>query len=547
MIIKIDRSEPDQNSSSSGEGLLREQLRFEELVANHSARCVNHNPNQLDRTIADALKMLLLFFKVNYCGFLEVVPNKRQIRVLHIACEKKPRSDVSGIDIVAIYPQAYGRTVGGMEPIVFLQPESVPPVKDTERAIWQIWESLTLCMIPLYTDKRVTHCMGFWSEAGNRLWPPVYADRVRLLGTIFVRALSHNHNQEALKISENKLAETQLGNNGNIFLREELSFGEAFTNIVGTSEPIRKIILKIRQVAPMNTTVLLTGETGAGKGVFARVLHDSSKRSGKPFVHVNCAGLPANLIESELFGREKGAFTGATEKQIGRFELANGGTIFLDEIGELPIDLQAKLLKVIESGEFERLGNPHTVKVDARIIASTNRRLKDQIKKGLFRRDLFYRLNVFPINIPPLRERREDIPLFVKYFVDKFNKRCSKQVTEVPSETMDALQAYEWPGNVRELMNVIERSVIISNSPVLQIADHADISIPGRGEVLPLHYAAATMNGLAEMERDHIMEILRNTGWKIEGSCGSAHALGLKPSTLRARMKKLHIKRPEKS
>jgi formate hydrogenlyase transcriptional activator len=677
MIIKIDRSEPDQSSSSSGEDLLRERLRLEELVADHSARLVNHNPNQMDGTIADALIMLLLFFKVNYCGLLEVVPKERQIRVLHMASEKKPRSDISGINIVAIYPQAYDRAVVGAEPIVFLRPESVAPVKDTESAVWQIWKSLTLCMIPLYTNKQVTHCMGLWSKAGAWNWPLVYANRLRLLGEVFAKVLIHKADLVALRKNEILLAEMQrIAHMGgwswdmasgdlylsdeayrifglqprasgvtsetclsfvhpddkqaveqaidtsltnprkkyeiehrlicadgsermvqgrgevirdaagkpvrmigtifditerkqtearlqkaldeinrhekqleaeNIYLRDEIGLGKGFANIVGASDPIQHVMFRIRQVAKMNTTVLLTGETGTGKGVFARALHDSGNRNGAPFVQVNCAGLPANLIESELFGREKGAFTGATEKQIGRFELANGGTIFLDEIGELPIDLQAKLLKVIESGEFERLGSPRTVKVDVRIIASTNRNLKDQIKNGHFRKDLFYRLNVFPIKIPPLRERREDVPLLVQFFVDKFNKRCNKHITDIPGETMDALQAYEWPGNVRELMNVVERSVIISNSPVLQIADHIDISIPGRGEELPVHRTAATTNGLAEMERDHILEILRNTGWKIEGPCGSAHALGLKPSTLRARMKKLRIKRSEKS
>ena len=260
----------------------------------------------------------------------------------------------------------------------------------------------------------------------------------------------------------------------NIYLREEVELKDGPRDIVGVSNPLKYVLHRIQQVARSKTTVLLTGETGTGKGLFARSLHEASDRRDKPFVNVNCAGLPPNLIESELFGREKGAFTGSTARQIGRFELANGGTIFLDEIGEFPLELQAKLLKVIEDGEFERLGSPHTVKVDVRIIASTNRNLEEEIKKGRFRKDLFYRLNVFPVTIPPLRERREDIPLLAKFYAERFSKSHGKDIRKIPTNTMKVLENYSWPGNVRELINVIERAVIVSAGPELRLAEKID-------------------------------------------------------------------------
>ena len=317
------------------------------------------------------------------------------------------------------------------------------------------------------------------------------------------------------------------------------------TDIVGVSNPIKYVMYRIKQVAPSRTTVLLTGETGTGKGLFARAIHKASNRKDKPFVHVNCAGLPPNLIESELFGREKGAFTGSTARQIGRFELANGGTIFLDEIGELPLELQAKLLKVIEDGEFERLGSPHPVKVDVRIIASTNRDLEEEIQKGQFRKDLFYRLSVFPVTIPPLRQRREDIPLLVKFYADRFGKSHGKPIKRIPANTVKALEEYAWPGNVRELMNVIERAVIVSEGPVLGLAEKIDLNPAGYKEETDKVKTKTGTRGLSEVERDHILRTLQETGWRIEGPKGAAQVLGLNPSTLRARMRKLAIKRPE--
>lgn len=287
----------------------------------------------------------------------------------------------------------------------------------------------------------------------------------------------------------------------------------------------------------MNATVLLLGETGTGKGVIARAIHSSSARKKQPMITVNCASLPANLIESELFGRERGAFTGADARQIGRFELADGGTIFLDEIGEMPLELQSKLLRVIQDGEFERLGSPRTIKVDVRIIAASNRNLVEEIRTGRFREDLFYRLNVFPITMPPLRQRKEDIPLLVNYFVVKFNKKIGKKIETVSQKTMNALQEYHWPGNVRELESVIERAVIVSQGTVLQVLDQ--FGTFRKTEVL----SEPDVKAMADVEHDHILQVLQKTGWRINGEKGAALILGLNPSTLRARMQKYGIHR----
>jgi PAS domain S-box-containing protein len=332
----------------------------------------------------------------------------------------------------------------------------------------------------------------------------------------------------------------------NTYLREQVELSDDHAYIVGKSDPVEYAMHRMRQVARTKTTVMLTGETGTGKGIFARYLYRESDRRDRPFITINCASLPANLIESELFGREKGAFTGSTERQIGRFELAHGGTIFLDEIGELPIELQAKLLRVLEDEEFERLGSPRLIKVDVRLIASTNRNLEEEMRKGRFRKDLFYRLNVFPVTLPPLRSRKEDIPLLVEFFTKKFNKSLGKQIEKISPKIMKTLMEYDWPGNVRELINVIERAAIVSTGPELQLADVLEPSgVNGTSPGRPDETGGSPSTDLAGVERDHILQILHKTVWKIEGAGGAAELLGLNPSTLRSRMRKLNIRKPE--
>ncbi len=322
----------------------------------------------------------------------------------------------------------------------------------------------------------------------------------------------------------------------NVYLREQISVQSAHENIIGTSDAIKYILYKIKQVAPSDTTVLILGETGTGKDLVAEAIHSESSRRKRNLVKVNCAALPSNLIESELFGREKGAYTGSNQ-QIGRFELANKGTIFLDEIGEFPLELQAKLLKVLQSGEFEHLGSPHTISTDVRVIASTNRDMLKEVKEGRFREDLFYRLNVFPITVPPLRDRVEDIPLIVDYILKKFGKRIGKKIESVPRNVMKTFENYSWPGNVRELENIIERSMIISPGSVLHLADKLETSEPEIG-------STSKSNSLLEIEHAHILQVLEQARWKIEGKNGAAEMLEINPSTLRTRMRKLGIQKP---
>jgi len=320
------------------------------------------------------------------------------------------------------------------------------------------------------------------------------------------------------------------------YLREEIKSEYNYDEIIGQSAALKYVLFKVEQIAATDTTVLVLGETGTGKELIARAIHSQSTRRDRPLVKVNCATLPANLIESELFGHERGAFTSAQARQVGRFELADGATIFLDEIGELPLELQSRLLRVFQDGEYERLGSPQTREVDVRIIAATNRDLEEEVRKGGFRKDLWYRLSVFPITIQPLRERAEDIPLLVEFLIQKFTRKLRKQIQKIPSNIRETLQKHSWPGNVRELENVIERAVINTRGTTLKLADKLDTF-----QVEDL--AKDRWVGLEQVEREYIFRVLEETRWRIEGRDGAARILDLNPSTLRGRIRKLGIKR----
>lgn len=345
----------------------------------------------------------------------------------------------------------------------------------------------------------------------------------------------------------------------NMYLQEELKSVHNFEEIVGANQGLLDVLDKVRRVATTDATVLLGGESGTGKELIARAIHSSSNRADKPFIKINCAALPANLVESELFGHEKGAFSGAIQRRIGRFELAHHGTIFLDEIGEMPLDVQVKLLRVLQEQEFERVGGSQTIKVDVRVVAASNRDLAREIRDGRFRADLFYRLNVFPVHLPPLRARRDDIPLLVQFFVKKYAPRVGRHIESIDEQTMLRLMDYAWPGNIRELENIVERALILANSPVLVIEPEViGISPTTPQAQTPAKTSAAAQNPAADVaaagdeacpadlnsvQRDHILATLRSTDWVVEGERGAARVLGMKAATLRHRMKKLGIAR----
>jgi len=386
----------------------------------------------------------------------------------------------------------------------------------------------SLCAMPLLTGEScrgVLFCMAAAEGAYGDL-PRALLEKVAVAVAVALDdCLAH---EEVRRLRDRLEAE-------NVYLQEEIKAEYNFEEIVGQSAPVQQLLRKVEQVAPTDTTVLIQGETGTGKELLARALHNLSPRKDRPLVKVNCGAIPMGLVESELFGHEKGAFTGATQRRIGRFELADGGSIFLDEVTELPLETQVKLLRVLQEGEFERVGSSQTLKVDVRVIAATNRDPKEAIKNGSLRSDLFYRLSVFPLEVPPLRERKPDIPLLVNFFLSKFAKKQGKEIQGVSQRAMESLVNYGWPGNIRELQNVIERAVVVAEGPIVRI-DESMLRVDTRLQ-------ASELVSLEDMERAHIVRALIETRWVIHGSQGAASILGINPSTLRSRIQKLGIKK----
>jgi len=408
-------------------------------------------------------------------------------------------------------------------------------MKDTAQA-----EVGTVCVLPLVSRGRVLGVFGVVKYQDN-----AFAGDIEFLTQIANQVAIAVENALAfgeIRELKDKLAQEKL------YLEDEIRSEMNFAQIVGNSASLRKVLKRVETVAPTDSTVLIYGETGTGKELIARAIHDLSPRRSKPFVKLNCAAIPTGLLESELFGHEKGAFTGAIAQRIGRFEVANGGTIFLDEIGEVPLELQTKLLRVLQEREFERLGSSRTLRTDARLIAATNRDLEAMVSEQKFRSDLFFRVNVFPVNVPPLREREGDIPLLARHFAQQFSRRMNKVIETIPSATMDALCRYHWPGNIRELQNVIERAVIVSTSPALSV-DLADLNFPKAGRELEKTVPPQTpANGalqdvLEQSERQQILKALEQSNWVVAGPKGAATQLGMKRSTLQQRIRKLGIAR----
>jgi formate hydrogenlyase transcriptional activator len=408
-------------------------------------------------------------------------------------------------------------------------------MKDTSQA-----EVGTVCILPLVSRGRVRGTFGVVKYQDN-----AFAGDIEFLTQIGNQVAIAVENACAFgKIRELK---DQLSKE-KLYLEDEIRTEMNFAEIIGNSAALRRVLKHVETVAPTDSTVLIYGETGTGKELIARAIHDLSPRRAKPFVKLNCAAIPTGLLESELFGHEKGAFTGAIAQRIGRFEVAHGGTIFLDEIGEVPLELQTKLLRVLQEREFERLGSSRTLRTDARLIAATNRDLEAMVSEQKFRSDLFFRLNVFPVHVPPLRERQGDIPLLIRHFTQQFSRRMKKAIETIPSVAMDALCRYHWPGNIRELQNVIERAVIVSTGSALTV-DVADLTFPKTGHVIekatsPKLPTNGTLHDVLEQsERQQILKALEQSNWVVAGLNGAAAHLGMKRSTLQQRIRKLGIAR----
>jgi len=393
----------------------------------------------------------------------------------------------------------------------------------------QLYRAHSGCFLPLTTARRRVGTLVFSCKQPSA-YDAADVGFLQLVANQVAVAVENALAFQEIEALKDKLAKE------NAYLEEEARTHHNFGEVVGESAGLRRVLKQVETVAPTGSTVLVRGETGTGKELIARALHELSPRRGRTFVKLNCAAIPTGLLESELFGHEKGAFTGAITQKVGRFELAHQGTLFLDEVGDIPPELQPKLLRVLQEQEFERLGGTRTQRVDVRLVAATNRDLARMVAEGRFRNDLYYRLHVFPLTLPPLRERPEDIPLLVRHFVEQHSRRLNKRIASIPAEAMAALTRYPWPGNVRELSNFIERSVLLSPGNELRVAA-ADL----KPIAAPETDGAAT---LAEAEREHILAVLRETRWRIGGPSGAAARLGLKRTTLQSKMRKLGIARP---
>jgi len=509
---------------------VEEQLKFETMLAEISATFISLSADQLDAQIKEGQKRICEALGLDR-STLGQISDEHKIVVTHSWAAEgfEAFPPVSQTDLPWMT-----RTLLSGHRVSFSRIDDLPEEAAKDKETLHEQGPKSNVTFPLYAGGKEIGVLGFGSLRHERKWPEILVDRLGIAAQIFANALSRAQAERELNEAYQEIEELkQRLEKENVYLREEVRIEHHHGDVVGDSEGIRHVLQEAEQVAPTDSTVLVLGETGTGKELIARTIHEHSRRKGRVMVKVNCAALPATLIESELFGREKGAFTGALTREMGRFELASGSTILLDEVGELPIELQSKLLRVLQEGEFERLGSSKTIKVDTRVIAATSRNLQQAVREGKFREDLYYRLNVFPITIPPLRERQEDIPPLVWHFLGQLCQRMGRSIETVHGATMDAFKSYSWPGNVRELRNVIERFLITSTGTVFRAKLPAVEGTEG----------GAHPQTFEEVERNHLLHVLEMVGWRVRGDGGAAQILGLKPTTLESRMQKLGISR----
>jgi formate hydrogenlyase transcriptional activator len=518
-------------SAALSDASAEEHLAFERMLADLSARFANVSPEQVEFEIQVAQTILRQFLGFDRSTFGEFQDDGSLVVLSSTAVEGFEPTPLGQLPVQLIWflgQLRAGEIVITPNAAMDLLPEAVAEAEYCRRT-----GLISHLAIPLRIGGHIIGAIAFSAFRETRAWPDDLIARLKLVGEVFAQALARKRDQEKLlaAMAEIKVLKDRLERE-NIYLKHAAQIRPP-QGLTSHSPRFLSVIGEVAQVAQTNSTVLLLGETGSGKEVLAQAIHNASSRKDRPMITVNCAALPASLIESELFGREKGAFTGALARQPGRFEIADGSTIFLDEVGELPLELQPKLLRVLQEGEFERLGGSKTIRVDARVIAATNRPLAQAVKEGKFREDLFYRLDVFPIEVPPLRERREDIPMLSWTFVKEFSNSMGKPIEEIADESMSALQAYHWPGNIRELRNVIERAMILGCGPRLHVKlCHTTLR--------PIA-VKATAGSLDEAERAIILQAVEQCNWRIRGSNGAAALLDIKPTTLESRIKKLGL------
>ena len=514
---------------------LEERLRFETLLSDLSARFINLAADDVDNEIEAVLGRIVEFLGLDRSTIFQFSEDGTAMLVSH--CWAAPGFEsLRGLIPRDVFPWALAWVLQGAT-IVYACVDELPEEAAQDKATIRRVGPKSNVTFPLTAEGgAVFGALAFGQMSRERSWPENLVQRLQLIAQILANALLRRRSEQKLRrrFSEIKQLKEQLQQE-NVYLRQEASLLHGHEHVVGQSPALKQALTQVEQVARTDATVLLLGETGTGKELMASTLHNLSPRRDRTMVKVNCAALPATLIESELFGREKGAYTGALSKQIGRFELAHGSTIFLDEVGDLPPEVQVKLLRVLQEGQLEHLGNPRPIRVNVRVVAATNRDLVRLVREGRFREDLFYRLNVFPITVPPLRERRQDIPLLVWAFVEEFSRTMGKTVRAVAKESMEMLEGYPWPGNIRELRNVVERAMITSAGTTLRMA------APGASDS-----TAAKSMAMADVEKEHILHALQLTRWRVRGKDGAAAILKLKPTTLEGRMAKLGIQRPDK-
>lgn len=526
-MTKIDNDIPRKFKACLAE---QEQNRFELVLGQLSKKFLNLELTQIDNEINAVMAQIGEFIGADRCFIFLLDKDNHCHRIAHIwtAADIQPAQQMVDMIVQNKFPWL-GEMMLQHQDIVINNLDDIPAVAIKEKQYCKQTKIQSFYMTPIIFQERVLGCLGLDMIKQEIVWSKEQIGRIKLFSEVLANAIIRKQKEQEITELKKKL---EAENN---YLREEIKLNHAHGDIIGQSPAIKRVLLQAEQVAPTDANVLILGETGTGKELLAHTIHRISSRKEHTMVSVNCAALPSTLIESELFGREKGAYTGALSKQIGRFELANGSTLFLDEIGELPLEMQTKLLRIIQCGEFERLGSSKTIKVDVRLIVATNRNLEEMVNAGMFREDLYYRLNVFPITLPPLRERCEDIPLLVWALVKEQEKKLGRKIEKISQQSINKLSQYFWPGNIRELRNAIERAMILNQGKNLEIKPENYIN-------KQTNKRQSTSMTLNEVESEHILAVLKQTNGRIRGENGAAVVLGLKPTTLESRIKRLGIK-----